>query len=266
MQIQTGNINYRNDNGEAVSKEEFDILRDKFQKDVDNAYNEKANQIISIINSEATSDTDKLWMLFNYLSSENMVYDLQGRTLDGRNATHPGYNFAPYKTYLIPQKTKYPALLNNSGVCITFSLAFEDLANRLGIPCRVVNGDTGMEHAWNVVLINNQLMQIDVTYAIINRRINNKKDFFLKTVLPNRTVSSNLSDLESDMREQYAKEHPQNAKEHPQNVKEHPQIKIHSRTDKPTIKIISRTDKPTIKIISRTDDNDEEPKITIHKK
>ena len=90
--------------------------------------------------------------------------------------------------------------------------------------------------------INKQsIKQIDVAYAIMNRRINNKKDFFLKDTLPNRTISSDLSDLERNMKEQYAKEHPH-------------------------IKTISRTDKPTIKIISRTDDNDEEPKITIYKK
>ncbi len=241
MQIKFGNITYKNDNGEVISKDEFDILRDKFQKDVDNTYNEKANQIIFRINNIATSDEEKLWMLFDYLSSENMIYNLQGTTQDGRLALDYGYSFAPYKSWKIRQGTKYPALLNNSGVCITYSLAFEDLANKLGIPCRVVNGYTGMEHAWNIVLINNQLKQIDVAYAIMNRKMNNKKDFFLKDTLSNRTISSNLSDLEKDLREQYTKEHPQ-------------------------IKIISRTDEPTIKIISRTDNNEEEPKITIHRK
>ena len=44
MQIKFRNITYKNDNGEVISKDEFDILRDKFQKDVDNTYNEKANQ------------------------------------------------------------------------------------------------------------------------------------------------------------------------------------------------------------------------------
>lgn len=241
MQIKFGNITYKNDNGEVISKDEFDILRDKFQKDVDNTYNEKANQIIFRINNIVTSDEEKLWMLFDYLSSENMIYNLQGTTQDGRLALDYGYSFAPYKSWKIRQGTKYPVLLNNSGVCITYSLAFEDLANKLGIPCRVVNGYTGMEHAWNIVLINNQLKQIDVAYAIMNRKMNNKKDFFLKDTLSNRTISSNLSDLEKDLREQYTKEHPQ-------------------------IKIISRTDEPTIKIISRTDNNEEEPKITIHRK
>ena len=235
------NITYRNDDGEVISKDEFDILRDKFKKDVDNAYNKKANQIISRINSIATSDTEKIWMLFDYLSSENMSYDLQGTTQDGRFALDFGYSFAPYKSWKIQQGTKYPALLNNSGVCITYSLAFEDLANKLGIPCRVINGYTGMEHAWNVVLINNQLKHIDVAYAIMNRKINNKKDFFLKDTLSNRTINSNVSDLENDMREQYVKEHPR-------------------------IKIISRTDAPTIKIISRSDNNEKEPRITIHRK
>ena len=50
MQIKFGNITYKNDNGEVISKDEFDILLDTFQKKVDNAYNAKANQIISRIN------------------------------------------------------------------------------------------------------------------------------------------------------------------------------------------------------------------------
>lgn len=101
MQIKFGNITYKNDNGEVISKDEFDILRDKFQKDVDNTYNEKANQIIFRINNIVTSDEEKLWMLFDYLSSENMIYNLQGTTQDGRLALDYGHSFAPYKSWKI---------------------------------------------------------------------------------------------------------------------------------------------------------------------
>ena len=221
-------ITYRNDNGDIVSKEEYEAELSRFQTDVDKAYNEKANELLFSINSTTRTDDDKLMKVFDYLTSDNMSYDLE-RTPDGRMAIPKTYSFAPYKKLTIAQDSKYPALLNNSGVCITYALAFADLVNKLGIPCRVIYGFAGMEHAWNIVLINNEIKQVDVAYAIMNRRINDKRDFFLKESFNNRTVYSSISDLENEMRKQ--------------NMDEHPQINI----------------------ISRLDYN-EEPRITIHRK
>lgn len=89
-----------------------------------------------------------------------MQYNLQRTTSDGRMAIDVQYEF-PQKLESFSQY-KVPTLLNNSGICKAYSLAFEDIANKLGIPCRVVTGYTGMEYAWNIVLINgklNMLMQ-----------------------------------------------------------------------------------------------------------
>ena len=224
-------IVYRNDNDEIVSKEEYESELAKFQINVDAQYNIIVNELLKEINNNAHSDKEKLWMLYDYLTSENMSYDLTVHPTDTRSATPQRYSFRNYKKLSIAQDSKYPAILNNSGVCITYSLAFEDLANRLSIPCRVVKGYTGMDHAWNVVLIDNEVKQIDVSYAIMNRKISDKKDFFLKNSFNGRTITSSISDLERDMRKQ-------------QYLREHPQIVINSRTD----------------------DGEEEPRITIHKK
>ena len=241
-------ITYKNDAGDVVSKDEFDRERSLFEQDVENVYNSKANALISRINSVAKTDLEKLWMLFDYLTSENMLYDLQGTTQDGRRAIDNGYSFSNYKTWRIFQHTKYPALINNSGICTTFSKAFEDLSNKLGIPCRVIEGFTGMEHAWNIVLINNEIKHIDIAFAIMNRNNRNKKDFFLKDFgeLGYRTIDSSIQDLKAEMKQQYSELHPR--------------IKIISRTDipqEPKITTIYRTDIPTdkhkITIISRTD-------------
>ena len=236
-----GQINYHDDDDTIISKEEFEDKYKHFKKEVEDSYNKIASELINRINSITTSDMEKLWMLYDYLTSDNMTYDLQGTTQDGRLATHEGYKVKGYKTWKIKQGTKYPALLNNSGVCITYSLAFEDLANRLGIPCKVITGYTGMEHAWNVVLINNEIKQIDVAYAIMNRKINRKEDYFLKDYFMGRTTNESIDTLTNELRNQYIKMHPQ-------------------------IKIISRSDEPTIRIISRTANNEVEPRITIHKK
>lgn len=220
-------IVYRNDNDEIVSKEEYESELTKFKIDVEAQYNMQVNVILKEINSNSHSDKEKLWMLYNYLTSDNMSYDLT-RTSDGKSAHPQRYSFRNYKKLTIAQDSKYPAILNNSGICITYALAFEDIANRLGIPCRVVSGDTGMNHAWNVVLIDNELKQIDVAYAIMNRKISDKKDFFLKDSFDGRKITSSVSELEKDMRKQQ--------------------------------------ESPKIRIDSRTDNNDEEPRITVHRK
>lgn len=226
--MKVGNITYFDDNGNAIPKEEFDKKYNQFNNEVDTAYNEIADRLVNRINSIATSDLEKLWMLFDYLTSEDMKYNLQGKTQDGRLALDYGYKFANYKSWKISQETKYPALLNNSGVCITYSLAFEDLCKRLKIPCKILTGYTGMEHAWNIVLINNQVKQIDVAFAILYRKINNKKDYFAKNNFAGRTINEDISSITNELKEQS------------KNMRSH--IRIVSINKKPGIRIISRTD------------------------
>ncbi len=75
---------------------------------------------------------------------------------------------------------KESALLNGFGVCAGFSDAFTDVANRLGIPCVTVAGKTGtvrsihgkdvkVGHAWNQVLIDGEVKNIDVTYGLFTQ-------------------------------------------------------------------------------------------------
>lgn len=239
-------IIYRNDDGNIVSKEEFEREYNKFEQEVDDCYNLKANDIISRINSIASTDLEKLWMLYDYLTSEDMIYDLQQISPTGRRALDYGYPFSKYKTWKIPQETKYPVLIYKSGVCGSYALAFEDLANKLGIPCRKVNGFTGMDHGWNIVLINNNIKHIDVAYAIMNKQRRNKKDFFLRDFkeLGNRTISSDVRKLELEMKEQYNKQRPK--------------IKINSKSDilpKSVMTVISRNDIPKITVINRNDNS-----------
>lgn len=255
MNINFGNITYRNDLGEIVTKEEFEKERQKFIKDVNEAYETKANEIISKINATTSDDIQKLWLLYDYLTGDNMKYNLQETTSDGKMAIDVQYDFPPYKSWKISHSTKYPALLNNSGICKTYSLAFEDITNRLGVPCRIVTGYTGMEHAWNIVLINGEIKHIDVAYAIMRRNISDKRNFFLKSLDEliqyggNRTLNTPVDELKNEMINQYKQLHPK--------------IKVFSRTDTETnlgITVIKRNDveiKPKITIINRNDNNEE---------
>lgn len=248
MNINFGNITYKNDLGQIVSKEEFDKEREKFKNDVREAYENKVNELILRINSRTSDDKEKLWLLYDYLTGENMRYDLQGTTLNGRMATGEGYPFPPYKTWRIFHSDKYPAILNNAGVCITFSKAFADISNKMGIACIVTDGYTGMEHAWNAVLINNEVKHIDVAYALMNRTCSDKKNYFLKDISQliqiagSRTCNAANSELENELITKYNQLHPENQIPLKITIKEKPKITIN--------------EEPKITIINRNDDNE----------
>lgn len=237
--MELGNTIYRNDIGNIVTKEEFEQEWQKFEKNVNEAYDLIANKIISEINFSTHNDIQKLWLLYDYLTKENMKYNIQNTVLDGKWANDVQYDFPPYKNWKISHSTKYPALLNNSGVCKTYALAFEDLANKLGIPCRVITGYTGMEHAWNIVLISGEIKHIDVSYALMRRSFTNKKDFFLKSLdeLIQNSGSRTVNEYDKLI-----------------NDMTNPQIKVISRSDK--------ENKPQITIIQKSS-NEIDPKITI---
>ena len=192
-----------NDAGEVVSKEEHDREYNKFLQEREDAYNQKADIIISEINKKAKTDKEKLKMLYNYFCN-TMEYDLHGTADERGNVKYYKYPFKNYKNWKISQENKYPALICNKGVCMTFSEAFADLSNKLGIPCRRVSGFTTMAHSWNIVLINNEIKHIDVAFAIMNK---NKQGFFLKDFeeLGHRTINSSVEDLKLDMERQLRK-------------------------------------------------------------
>lgn len=228
------NRTFYDDNGNVISEEEHKQLLKKFQDDVDAKYNRIVNYLVEQINQRCSNDKQKLWILFDYLTGENMQYNLMGVTPSGRMALDYGYEFPPYKTLRIQQGTKYPVILNHSGVCISYAKTFEDICNRFGIPCKVVTGFTGMEHAWNVVSNQGELKHIDIAYAIMNRNKVDKSNYFLKTfdelkqLCGNRSINESLDDLKKALCGK---------------------IRIISRTDQQPenkIKIISRNDKNRI--------------------
>lgn len=194
---------YHNDAGEVISKEEREREYNKFKQEVENAYNKKAKTIIDEINKMAKTDEEKLKILYNYFC-DNMKFDLHGTADERGNVNYYKYPFKNYKNWKISQENKYPALICNKGVCMTFSEAFADLSNKLGIPCRRVSGFTTMKHSWNIVLINDEIKHIDVAFAIMFK---NKQGFFLKDFeeLGHRTINSSVEDLKLDMERQLRK-------------------------------------------------------------
>ena len=243
------NSNYYDDKGNSISKEKFDRKYAEFVQAYECKYEQIVSYIIEQINSRCNTNKEKLRMLFEYMTNDNMKYDLVGVSVDGKRATHPGYVFPPYGSgWRIDQFTKFPVILNNAGVCKSFSLAFEDVCKKLNIPCKVVDGYTGMDHAWNVVLENGQLKHIDIAYAIMKKDTINKSDCFMKSFAElqqacgNRTMNQNENEL----------------------IEELTPFKVINRTDveETGFKVVNRSDSENkeIRVINRTDGKTSEEK------
>ena len=57
----------------------------------------------------------------------------------------------------------YNALVEEKAVCQGYSLAFKDLANRVGLDCSIVTSES-LNHAWNIVRVGNSYYHIDSTW------------------------------------------------------------------------------------------------------
>lgn len=79
-------------------------------------------------------------------------------------------------------RTGYDLLIDGSTVCSGYAALYQDLLNRVGIPCVSVTSEP-MEHVWNLVCIDDRWYHVDVTwddpspdtYGLVSH------DFFLLT-------------------------------------------------------------------------------------
>ena len=87
---------YKDDNGKVMSEEEFKKLFSKFERDYKNKYETIVETIIQTINERCSTDSQKLKMLFEYLTSKDMKYDYDFTIEKDGYINHPGYTFPPY--------------------------------------------------------------------------------------------------------------------------------------------------------------------------
>jgi hypothetical protein len=57
----------------------------------------------------------------------------------------------------------YDLLINKTGVCQAYALAYKYVLNKLGIECWIVTSDT-VNHAWNIVKIDGKYYHVDATW------------------------------------------------------------------------------------------------------
>ena len=73
-------------------------------------------------------------------------------------------DLAEYDTSASMSQSAYSALVNGKSVCAGYSRAFQYLLQRLGIPCYYCTGDSGGDHAWNIVGLSDGYYNVDVTW------------------------------------------------------------------------------------------------------
>lgn len=70
----------------------------------------------------------------------------------------------------------YDVLVNNKGICVGYAQAYKLIMDKLNIPCEM-SISKEMEHAWNVIKIDGNWYNVDVTYSLNSKGY----DYFLKS-------------------------------------------------------------------------------------
>lgn len=109
------------------------------------AYEANVYSLLAKVN-DSWSDMEKVLFINDYIAS-HCAYD--EAALQNSPAPH---------TY-----DAYGALVNGRAVCQGYAEAFQDLMNRLDVPCEMVTSKT-LNHAWNMVQIGNHWYHVDVTW------------------------------------------------------------------------------------------------------
>ena len=112
----------------------------------DTAFQKAKETALSVVNQEM-SELEKAIALHDYLVV-NCEYDKEN--LDANTIPDTSYS-------------AYGVLVNRIAVCNGYALAYKYLLNQVGIECYMVSSDT-MNHAWNLIVLNGQYYQVDVTW------------------------------------------------------------------------------------------------------
>ena len=102
-----------------------------------------------------------------------------------------------YKAGAEMSQSAYSALVNGSTVCAGYARAMQYILRELGIPCYYCTGYAGENHAWNIVLLNNEFYNVDVTWDDTedgNYDYFNKPDSIYDATHIRQDLSRNLPD------------------------------------------------------------------------
>ena len=152
-----------NDSLYTIKRKLVDLQKNMLDAEV------SAKVIIEQVNKMAQTPEEKLKFLF--------------WSLTGGSAYSP-YTYDPnFAINSVPQDWR-SLLLFWKGTDKDFSLTFENLCIRLGVPCIKVEETKKAGHVWNAVLINGEVRFIDTSFTKIDRMVREGKEpvekYFLK--------------------------------------------------------------------------------------
>lgn len=147
---------------EGLSKKQIDKLKSRISK-----FNKTVEDFISTIPSNAP-DVVKEILIYDKLIID-AKYNLSAA--EDSNTAHQD-NFTPYGV-----------LINKTGVCESYSEAFQLLCNAVGINCIQKYGDN---HQWNAVMLDGEWYECDVTF---DDPINGKDNEIYAHTFFNRTTA-----------------------------------------------------------------------------
>ena len=121
------------------------------------AVEERAGEILARC-AEGETLWDRLLLLHDILVDET---DYDEAAAEAMTEDYTGSDMLSQST------SAYGALVNRRAVCSGYAAAFQLIAGRMGAECRRVQGTelkTGAPHEWNVVLLDGDWVQVDVTW------------------------------------------------------------------------------------------------------
>ena len=107
---------------------------------------EEVSNLLKSLDLSNKTDYQKVKAIYDYICS-NVTYD------------HDNLNDESYSL----KYTAYAALINKTAVCQGYASLFYRLALDAGVDTRVISGEAGGPHAWNIVKLNGKYYNLDST-------------------------------------------------------------------------------------------------------
>lgn len=148
----------------------FNQTVDDFENSL-NAFNQSADSII-----------EQARNLPNAFEQEKYVHDALS-------------NMNDYKLSAPMNQSAYSAIVNGQTVCAGYARAMQYIMQRLGVPCYYCAGYAGENHAWDIVRLDGDFYNVDVTWDDadpINYDYFNKSDKNYASTHARRSMSINL--------------------------------------------------------------------------
>ena len=113
----------------------------------ENTLTREINNLLEELDVSSENDYVKIKAIYDYICA-NVVYD-------NANLNNDSY---------VLKYTPYAALMNGTAVCQGYALLFYRLALELGVDTRLIAGDGGGPHGWNIAELNHLYYNLDSTW------------------------------------------------------------------------------------------------------